>query len=76
MTVGNHLAQVTMMSNFLIVGTPGVYNAIIVKSIFNDLQAVTSTYHLALKFPTPAGIGVVRESLLKSRRCYALALKW
>lgn len=61
-TAGSHPVQATVMSNFLIIDTPGVYNAIIGRLTLNTLQAVASTYHLALKFPMLVGIEVVQES--------------
>lgn len=64
-----------MISNFLVVDAPRLYNAIIERPTVNALQAVASMYHLALKFPTSAGIRVVRGSQVEARRCYALALK-
>lgn len=64
-----------MLTNFLVVDTLDVYNAIIVKLTLNALRVVTSTYHLALKFPTPVEIGVVQGNQVEARCCYALALK-
>lgn len=74
-TIGSHLAQATVMNNFLIVDTPEVYNAIIGKLTLNTLQAITSKYHLVLKFSTLARVEVVCGNQVKAFRCYALALK-
>lgn len=74
-TTGNHPTQATVLNNFLVVDTLGVYNAIIGKPTLNTLQAVASTYHLALKFTTPTRVGVVHENQVEVRHCYALALK-
>lgn len=59
MTAGSHPGQATVMSNFLITDILEEYNAIVGRLTLNALQAVVSTYHLALKFLTPVGVGVV-----------------
>lgn len=74
-TVGSHPVQATMLPNFLVVDTPRVYKAIIRRPTLNDLRAIASTYHLALKFSTPSRIGVVHGNQIEARRCYTLALK-
>jgi hypothetical protein len=44
--------QRTIMVRFLIIDRPSAYNAILRRTALNDLQAVTSTPHLSMKFPT------------------------
>lgn len=58
-TVGSHLTQVTVSTNFLIVDAPFIYNAIIGQPTLNALRAVVSTYHLTLNFLTPTRVEVV-----------------
>jgi hypothetical protein len=41
----------------------------------NKLKAVTSTYHLMMKFPTEEGVGVVRGDQLAARKCYNTSMK-
>ncbi|GMN32862.1 hypothetical protein TIFTF001_049812 [Ficus carica] len=72
-TMGEDLAQVTRMVNFLVVDHPSVYNAIIGRPTLNAMRAVTSTYHLMMKFPTENGIGVVVGSQKEARICYVNA---
>uniref|UniRef100_A0A2N9ITY0 Retrotransposon gag domain-containing protein n=1 Tax=Fagus sylvatica TaxID=28930 RepID=A0A2N9ITY0_FAGSY len=50
------------------------YNAIIGRPTLNRLRAVTSTYHLLLKFPTEHGIGEVRGDQVAARECYLASL--
>jgi hypothetical protein len=46
--------------DFLVVDRPSAYNIIIGRSTLNKLRAITSTYHLMMKFPTKEGIGELR----------------
>ena len=46
------------------------YNAIIGRPTLNSWNAVTSTYHLSIKFPTEYGIGQAQEDQLAARECY------
>ena len=50
--VGAYLQQVARDMNFLVVDCLSSYNAIIGKPTLNSWKAVTSTYHLSVKFPT------------------------
>ena len=59
LTAGTSPCQITLMVTFLVVQCPSTYNAIIGRPTLNNLRAVTSTYHLKVKFPTPAGPGVL-----------------
>uniref|UniRef100_A0A2N9GMX4 Uncharacterized protein n=1 Tax=Fagus sylvatica TaxID=28930 RepID=A0A2N9GMX4_FAGSY len=60
--------------DFLVVNCPSAYNAIIGRPTLNRLRAVTSTYHLLLKFPTEHGIGEVRGDQVVARECYLASL--
>lgn len=64
-----------MLTNFLVVNAPRVYNVIIERPTLNPLRTVASIYHLALKFPTPARVGVVQGNQVEAHHCYTLALK-
>ena len=52
--------QITKDVNFLVVDCSSSYNAIIGKPTLNSWKAVTSTYHLSVKFPTEYGVGQVQ----------------
>jgi len=50
--VGTYPQQIAKEVNFLIVDCSPSYNAIIGQPTLNNWKAVTSTYHLSVKFPT------------------------
>ncbi|GAV88430.1 hypothetical protein CFOL_v3_31852 [Cephalotus follicularis] len=55
---------------FLVVDTPNSYNAIIGRTGLNLLEAIVSTRHLVMKFPTRFGVGEVRGDQQVARQCY------
>ncbi|KAL5560631.1 hypothetical protein UlMin_036842 [Ulmus minor] len=59
--------------NFVLINCPSPYNAIIGCPTLNKIRAVTSTYHLLVKFPTLGGIGILRGDQTKSREIYEAA---
>ena len=68
--VGSYLQQITKEVNFLVVDCLSLYNAIIGRPTLNSWKAVTSTYHLSVKFPTEYGIGQAQKDQLAVRECY------
>ena len=67
-------AQVTKEIDFLIVDCPLTYNIILGRHALNRQRAVTSTYHLEVKFPTANGVGEIRGDQVLARECYQAAL--
>ena len=57
--VGAYPQQITKDVNFLMVDCSFSYNAIIERPTLNSWKAVTSTYHLSVKFPTNYEVGQV-----------------
>ncbi|XP_059623107.1 uncharacterized protein LOC132266270 [Cornus florida] len=51
-TAGANPKQVTVMVDFLVVDCPSSYNIILGRTTFNAMKAITSTYHLLMRFPT------------------------
>ena len=72
--VGSYPQQITKEVNFLIVDCSFSYNAIIGRPTLNSWKAVTSTYHLSVKFPTKYRIGQVQGDQLAARECYLAML--
>ena len=60
--------------NFLVVDCSSSYNAIIGRPPLNSWKAVTSTYHLSVKFPTEHRVGQVQGDQLAARECYLAML--
>ncbi|KAL0455174.1 UNVERIFIED_CONTAM: hypothetical protein Slati_0856600 [Sesamum latifolium] len=72
--MGRGTARKTCLLKFLVVDVPSAYNVILGRPTLNTFQAVISTYHMKIKFPTPGGIGEVQGDPLQSRRCYVDAV--
>ena len=72
--VGAYPQQITKDVNFLMVDCSLSYNAIIERPTLNSWKAVTSTYHLSVKFPTKHGVGQVQGDQLAARECYMAML--
>ena len=58
--VGDYHQQITKDMTFLVVDCSSAYNAILGQPTFNSWKAITSTYHLMIKFPTDYGVGEQR----------------
>ena len=68
--VGSYTQQITKSVNFLVVDCSSSYNAIIGRQTLNSWKAVTSTYHLLVKFLTEYGIGQAQGDQLAAKECY------
>ncbi|XP_030936086.1 uncharacterized protein LOC115961208 [Quercus lobata] len=68
--VGSYPQQITKEVNFLVVDCTSSYNAIIGRPTLNSWKAITSTYHLSVKFATEYGIGQAQGDQLAARECY------
>ena len=75
MTVKDYPQQITKDITFLVVDYSSTYNAILGCPTLNSWKAVTSTYHLMIKFPTKYGIGEVRRDQVAARECYIAMLE-
>ncbi|XP_043805279.1 uncharacterized protein LOC122721502 [Manihot esculenta] len=70
LTLGEAPRTRTHFAVFLVVKLPLSYNAILGRPTLFDFEVVTSIRYLAMKFPTEAGVGVVRESQEEARVVY------
>ena len=73
-TAGTHPAQVTIQVDFLVVNCPSSHNVILGRPTLNRLKAVTSTYCLKMKFPTPNEAGQICGDHLLAKECYQVVL--
>ena len=74
-TVGDYPQQITRDVTFLVVDCSSAYNGILGRPTLNSWKAVTSTYHLMIKFPTEYGIGKLRGDQVAARECYIAMLE-
>ena len=72
--VESYPQQITKEVNFLIVDCSSSYNAITGRPTLNSWKAVTSTYHLSVKFPMEYEIGQAQGDQLVARDCYLAML--
>ncbi|GFY95559.1 hypothetical protein Acr_10g0009440 [Actinidia rufa] len=59
-TLGTEPHQTTIWQDFIVVDCPSPYNAILGRPTLGRIRAITSTYHLKMKFPTSMGVGEMR----------------
>ena len=72
--VGAYPQQITKDVNFLVVDCSSSYNAIIGRPTLNSWKAVTSTYHLSVKFPIDYRVRQVQGDQQAARECYLTML--
>ena len=72
--VGAYPQQIAKEVNFLAIDCSSSYNAIIGRPTLNNWKAVTSTYHLSIKFLTDYRIGQIQGDQLATRECYLAML--
>ncbi len=75
LTAGVVPKKVTIIINFLLIDHSSAYNAIVGRTILNQLRAITSTLHLKMKFPTENGVDEVRVDQWVAWQCYNVTLK-
>ncbi|KAL0289492.1 UNVERIFIED_CONTAM: hypothetical protein Sangu_2613600 [Sesamum angustifolium] len=72
LSLGSLPKRSTKMVKFLVVNAPSAYNIILSLNLF---QAIASTFHMKLTFPTSVGVGEVVGDELMARVCYVNTLK-
>ena len=63
------------LQKFLVINCQSTYNIILGRPWIHDLEAVPSTYHQVVKFPTPWGVQKIRGDQSIARECYKTCLK-
>ena len=74
-TLGEHPRLSTVMVEFLIIDCPSAFNGVIGRPLLKALKAITSIYHLTMKFPSMEETGQVRGTQYDSRECYNKSIK-
>ncbi|XP_073137640.1 uncharacterized protein [Henckelia pumila] len=75
LSLGSYPRRVTKMVKFLVVNASSAYNVILGRPSLNMFQAIGSTYHLNLKFPTSEGVGEAIGDSRLARKCHANILR-
>ena len=65
--VGDYPQQITKDMTFLVVNCSSAYNAILGRPTLNSWKAITSTYHLMIRFPTDYRVGELRGNQVAAR---------
>ena len=73
--VGNYPQQIAKDVTILVVDCSSAYNAILGRPTLNSWKAVTSTYHLMIKFPTDYGVGELRGNQVATRECFVAMME-
>ena len=63
------------MTDFLVINQPSTFNAVLDRPSLRALKAITSIYHLLMKFPTPMGVEKIHGNHSEARECYNQAVK-
>ncbi|KAK4383945.1 Transposon Ty3-G Gag-Pol polyprotein [Sesamum angolense] len=75
LSLGSYPKRSTKMVKFLVVKAPSAYNIILGRPSLNLFRAISSTFHMKLKFPTSDGVGEAVGDERMARECYANTLK-
>ena len=73
--VGDYPQQITKDVTFLVINCSSTFNAIGGQPTLNLWKAVTSTYHLMIKFPTVYGVREVHGDQVAACECYIAILE-
>ncbi|XP_028061434.1 uncharacterized protein LOC114264895 [Camellia sinensis] len=65
----------TLQIEFLVINTPSPYNAILGRPWIHQIEAVPSTYHQLIRFPTEHGVEQISGDQVASKHCFMAALK-
>ena len=75
LTLGDPPCQATTTTIFLVVNAPSAYNTLLGRPSLNAIKAITSAYHMMIKFPTVSRVGMVRGDQQVAKECYSTSMK-
>ena len=73
--VGDYPQQITKDVTFLVVDCLSAYNAILGQPTLNSWKAITSTYHLMIKFLTDYEVGELHRNQVAAHECYVAMME-
>ncbi|XP_028055939.1 uncharacterized protein LOC114260081 [Camellia sinensis] len=65
----------TLQIEFLVINTPSPYNAILGRPWIHQMEAILSTFHQLICFPTEHGVEQISGDQVASKHCFIAALK-
>uniref|UniRef100_A0A803PYU0 HAT C-terminal dimerisation domain-containing protein n=1 Tax=Cannabis sativa TaxID=3483 RepID=A0A803PYU0_CANSA len=74
LTVGENPTTKMLMAQFVVINVPSAFDTMIGRPALYDLKAITSIYHLCLKFLTRHAVGCLRGDQQSACHCYNLSL--
>ncbi|XP_017224963.1 uncharacterized protein LOC108201178 [Daucus carota subsp. sativus] len=74
-TLPTYAQGVNVLTKFLIIDCDSTYNIIMGRPWIHELQAVPSTVHQVIKFPTPWGVQQIKGDQATARECYKTCMK-
>ncbi|XP_057775309.1 uncharacterized protein LOC130994280 [Salvia miltiorrhiza] len=66
---------VNLSIRFLVIDAPSAFNVILGRPWIHDMEAVPSTFHQVVKFPTKWGVKEIRGEQMDSRAYYQTTMK-
>ena len=70
-----HTGPISLDTEFLVVDVPSPYTAIMGRRWLHKLNAVPSSLHQKLRFPTDFGIIEIKGEQVASKQCIMVAIK-
>ena len=74
-TASDYPQQITREVRFPVVDCSSAYNASLGRPTLNSWKAMTTTYHLMIKFLTKYEVGELRGNQIAARECYITMLE-
>ena len=74
-TVSDYFQQIAKDITFLVVNCLSAYNVILGRPTLNSWKAITSTYHLMIKFPINYEVRELRWNQVAAHECYIVMME-
>ncbi|XP_057800956.1 uncharacterized protein LOC131016283 [Salvia miltiorrhiza] len=70
-----YVEGINLSTRFLVIDAPSAFNVILDRPWIHNMEAVPSTFHQVVKFPTKWGIKKIKGEQKDSRSCYQTTMK-